>query len=123
MKHLSKAKPPLDPHGIALHDISFDVHEGEILGIAGLMGAGRTEVARCLFGADKYTTGEFILDGEPYQPTTPMNALDKGIALVPEDRKKKAPRWDYPFATTYHFQRYHIYLKWGGWWIAIKKTP
>lgn len=55
VKHLYKEKPPLDPHGIALHDINFDVHEGEILGIAGLMGAGRTEVARCLFGADKYT--------------------------------------------------------------------
>ncbi|EMN4129882.1 sugar ABC transporter ATP-binding protein [Providencia vermicola] len=89
IRHLSKAKPPLDPHGIALHDISFDVHEGEILGIAGLMGAGRTEIARCLFGADKYTTGTFFLDGEPYHPTTPMNALDKGIALVPEDRKKE----------------------------------
>ncbi|EKT62532.1 sugar ABC transporter ATP-binding protein [Providencia burhodogranariea] len=89
VKNLCKEKPVLDPHGIALHKISFEVHEGEILGIAGLMGAGRTEVARCLFGADKYATGEFTLDGEPYKPTTPMEALDKGIALVPEDRKKE----------------------------------
>lgn len=52
VKGLSREKPPLDPHGIALHDISFHVHAGEVLGIAGLVGAGRTEVARCLFGAD-----------------------------------------------------------------------
>ncbi|MGO2335384.1 sugar ABC transporter ATP-binding protein [Providencia sp.] len=86
---LCKEKPPLDPHGIALHDIHFEVHEGEILGIAGLMGAGRTEIARCIFGADKYAKGEFTLDGQSYQPINPMDALEKGIALVPEDRKKE----------------------------------
>ncbi len=59
------------------------------MGIAGLMGAGRTEIARCLFGADKFTSGVFTLEGEPYFPTTPIDALDKGIALVPEDRKKE----------------------------------
>jgi inositol transport system ATP-binding protein len=57
VKGLSREKPPLDPHGIALHDISFHVHAGEVLGIAGLVGAGRTEVARCLFGADAFTSG------------------------------------------------------------------
>ncbi|WP_423775559.1 ATP-binding cassette domain-containing protein [Cedecea davisae] len=51
VKGLSRKKPPLDPHGIALKDISFCVHAGEVLGIAGLVGAGRKEVARCLFGA------------------------------------------------------------------------
>ena len=89
VKGLSREKPPLDPHGIALKDISFHVHSGEVLGIAGLVGAGRTEVARCLFGADKFTQGTFELDGEPYQPQNPMYALDRGIALVPEDRKKE----------------------------------
>lgn len=89
VKGLSRVKPSLDPFGIALEDISFHVHTGEILGIAGLVGAGRTEVARCLFGADKFTTGSFELDGKPYQPQNPMHALDQGIALVPEDRKKE----------------------------------
>ncbi|NIH11377.1 MAG: sugar ABC transporter ATP-binding protein [Serratia symbiotica] len=89
VKGLSRVKPPLDPFGIALKDISFHVHTGEILGLAGLVGAGRTEVARCLFGADKFTTGSFELDGKPYQPQNPMHALDQGIALVPEDRKKE----------------------------------
>lgn len=89
VKGLSREKPPLDPHGIALHDISFHVHAGEVLGIAGLVGAGRTEVARCLFGADAYTSGSFELDGVPYQPRDPLYALDQGVALVPEDRKKE----------------------------------
>ena len=89
VKGLSREKPPLDPHGIALHDISFHVHAGEVLGIAGLVGAGRTEVARCLFGADAFTSGSFELDGVPYQPRDPMYALEQGIALVPEDRKKE----------------------------------
>ncbi|AOV96887.1 D-xylose ABC transporter ATP-binding protein [Edwardsiella hoshinae] len=89
VKGLCREKPPLDPHGIALHDISFQVHAGEVLGIAGLVGAGRTEVARCLFGADSFSAGQFELDGVPYQPRSPLYALAQGVALVPEDRKKE----------------------------------
>lgn len=86
---LCKTKSPLDPHGVALNDVSFQVHQGEVLGIAGLMGAGRTEVARCLFGADKFQRGRIMLAGTPYQPKNPMYALARGLALVPEDRKKE----------------------------------
>lgn len=89
IKGLKRKKPELDSHGISLNGISFDLHEGEVLGIAGLVGAGRTEIARCIFGVDKYDEGEFFLDGEPYYPKSPLDALDKGIALVPEDRKKE----------------------------------
>lgn len=89
VKGLCREKPPLDPHGIALHDISFHVHAGEVLGIAGLVGAGRSEVARCLFGADGFSSGRFELDGVVYQPHSPLYALAQGIALVPEDRKKE----------------------------------
>ncbi|MGR3806800.1 inositol transport system ATP-binding protein [Pasteurella testudinis DSM 23072] len=89
VRHLKKEKPQMDPHGIALHDVSFDIHQGEVLGIAGLVGAGRTEIARCLFGADHYQSGEITLNGEPYRANSPLEALDQGIALVPEDRKKE----------------------------------
>lgn len=89
VRDLNRIKPPLNPHGTSLHDINFQVHAGEILGIAGLVGAGRTEIARCLFGADPFQSGTFLLDGAPYVPSTPMHALDSGIALVPEDRKKE----------------------------------
>ncbi len=89
VRNLKKEKPQMDPHGIALHGVSFDIHQGEVLGIAGLVGAGRTEIARCLFGADAYQSGEITLNGEPYHAASPLEALEKGVALVPEDRKKE----------------------------------
>ncbi|MBF0785236.1 sugar ABC transporter ATP-binding protein [Muribacter muris] len=89
VKNLCREKPVLDPHGIALHGVSFNIHEGEILGIAGLVGAGRTEIARCLFGVESYTADEISLDGSPYTAASPLDALEKGVALVPEDRKKE----------------------------------
>ncbi len=72
-----------------LNDISFKVHRGEILGLSGLVGAGRTEVARAIFGADKFDKGTFVLNGQPYVPSTPRHAIDNGIGLVTEDRKQQ----------------------------------
>ena len=71
-----------------LHEVSFDVKEGEIVGIAGLMGAGRTEMARTLFGMDPPTGGKIYLDGQEINIRKPMDAIKRGIVLVPEDRKK-----------------------------------
>jgi ribose transport system ATP-binding protein len=73
-----------------LRDISFTVRGGEVVGLAGLVGAGRTELARCIFGADPINSGEILLDGSPVTIRTPGNAVDLGIALVPEDRKLQA---------------------------------
>ena len=70
-----------------LKDISFDLYEGEILGIAGLMGAGRTELARALFGADTRDGGEIYLSGKKLQIRSPGDAIREGIAYLPEDRK------------------------------------
>jgi len=67
--------------------ISFTLHRGEILGIAGLVGAGRTELVRTIFGADHATGGRMILDGRPVRPRSPAHAIALGIGLVPEDRK------------------------------------
>ncbi len=72
---------------LVLKDVSFKLHKGEILGFAGLVGAGRTEVARALFGADDVTGGEIKLDGKPVHFKNPREAIDAGIALCPEDRK------------------------------------
>ena len=68
-------------------DISFDVHAGEILGFSGLVGSGRTEVMKALFGAWDYDSGEVKLNGESIEITSTDDAIAKGIALVPEDRK------------------------------------
>ena len=70
-----------------VHDISFKLHKGEILGFGGLIGAGRTEVMRILFGVDTYTSGKIIFKGKEYHPKSTKQALDSGIGLIPEDRK------------------------------------
>lgn len=71
----------------AFRGIGFDLHEGEILGLAGLVGARRTDVVRALAGADRADTGEVRLDGIPLALGTPRAAIDAGIVMVPEDRK------------------------------------
>ncbi|MBD2179978.1 sugar ABC transporter ATP-binding protein [Aerosakkonema funiforme] len=67
--------------------VSFQLHAGEIVGLAGLVGAGRTEIARLIFGADKKTSGEIKLQGRHLNIATPDDAIEQGIAYVPEDRK------------------------------------
>jgi ribose transport system ATP-binding protein len=71
----------------ALEDVSFRVRAGEVVGLAGLVGAGRTEVARVIFGADGYDSGEVLLEGKPLRVRGPRDAIDAGIGLVTEDRK------------------------------------
>lgn len=72
-----------------LHDISFTVHRGEILGLAGLVGAGRTETARAIFGADPLDGGQIELFGKPVRIRAPRDAIRLGIGLVTEDRKQQ----------------------------------
>ncbi|HWQ80485.1 MAG TPA: sugar ABC transporter ATP-binding protein [Anaerovoracaceae bacterium] len=74
--------------GRAVRDISFDVYAGEIVGIAGLMGAGRTETTRAIFGADPKQTGEILLNGHAMKINRPADAIRNGLVLAPEDRKK-----------------------------------
>lgn len=71
----------------ALHDVSFRVRKGEVVGLAGLVGAGRGEVGRALFGLDKITGGSVTLGGKPYIPSSPRSAMNRGLALLPRDRK------------------------------------
>ena len=70
-----------------VQDVSFQIHKGEILGFSGLVGAGRTEIMRAIFGVDKILSGKILLNGSPIRPHSPRQAIDCGIALVPEDRK------------------------------------
>ncbi len=73
-----------------LHDISFTLNRGEILGLAGLVGAGRTDLARVIFGADPFEQGTIRVDGQTIAPGSPQDAIEAGIGLVPEDRKLQA---------------------------------
>ncbi|MFI3174045.1 MAG: sugar ABC transporter ATP-binding protein [Bacillota bacterium] len=74
--------------GPMVRDINFEVYEGEIVGIAGLMGAGRTETTRAIFGVDEKTSGTLLVDGQEVFIKNPMDAIRSGIVLAPEDRKK-----------------------------------
>ena len=74
--------------GRMVRDVSFELYEGEIVGFAGLMGAGRTETTRAIFGVDPKESGEILLDGKPVSIRSPQDAIQAGIVLAPEDRKK-----------------------------------
>lgn len=69
-------------------DINFELHKGEILGIGGLVGAGRTEVIRCIYGADKYDAGEILFEGQKLSGSVSKN-IAKGFGLIPEDRRNQ----------------------------------
>lgn len=72
-----------------LHDINFTLHKGEILGLVGLVGAGRTEIIRALYGADKARGHEILIHGKPVRIRNPKHAMKAGMGLVPEDRKRE----------------------------------
>ena len=74
--------------GKMVRDVSFELHKGEILGFSGLMGAGRTETARALFGADPKDGGEVYVNGKKVEIKTPMDAVKCGIGYLSEDRKR-----------------------------------
>jgi len=73
--------------GVRYKDISFQLHKGEIIGIAGLVGAGRTEMVRAIFGADQRKSGEILVEGKLVAIKMPEDAIRAGIMLIPEDRK------------------------------------
>ncbi len=75
--------------GTRLQDISFTAYAGEVLGIAGLVGAGRTELVRAIFGADPIDGGKFYVDGKPVTISSPQDAIRHGIGLLTEDRKQQ----------------------------------
>ena len=92
-----KTNAPTDVVGLAvqglgsrgkIEDISFEVHKGEILGIYGLMGSGRTEIFDCLFGLDRRAEGKILLEGQEVSIEKPADAMREGLALVTEDRKQ-----------------------------------
>ncbi len=75
-------------YGNGDEDMNLKIHAGEVLGLGGLVGAGRTELAELIFGAKQKTSGQIFLNGKEINPKSPREAIDYGIALVPEDRKR-----------------------------------
>jgi ABC-type sugar transport system ATPase subunit len=93
-----------------VHDVSFTLRRGEVLGFAGLVGAGRTELARALFGIDPIDSGEILVEGRPVAIRNPTQARAAGIVLVPEDRKSQGLVMTGSVA-------YNLALPWTGDWI------
>ena len=87
--HDLQAQDPFDPSHTILKDVTFNVRRGEILGIAGLMGSGRTELVMTLFGEyGKIVGGKILLENKEIKPKSARDAIDAGLSLVPEDRKR-----------------------------------
>jgi ribose transport system ATP-binding protein len=90
---LDDHEPVLEVSGLTsgplVQDVTFTVHAGEIVGLAGLMGSGRTELARTLFGIDRATSGTIRLHGKEVTIANPSQAIGHGLALIPEDRREQ----------------------------------
>ena len=88
-----QGQPVLEISGLSrqgvLEDIHLSVHAGEVVALAGLVGSGRTEIARCVFGADRMSGGEMRLGGVPFSPRSPHDAIAAGVGFVTEDRKEQ----------------------------------
>lgn len=92
-----------------LHDLTWSLYPGEILGIAGILGSGRTTIAQSLFGLRSINFGEIILDGKNYTPRNPRDAIRQGIALVPEQRREQGIFGDFSIAENIAI------ASWGDW--------
>lgn len=100
--------------GKALKEINFAVKRGEIVGFAGLMGAGRTEVARAIFGADKIDSGEILRNGVPVRIHSPQDAVRHGIGYLSEDRKRYGLLVGLNVETNIVIAAYNRFLRWLG---------
>lgn len=94
VRRFTATTPLLELRNVAtsndVRDVTFTVHRGEVVGLYGLMGAGRTELVRALYGVERVTSGTVLLDGAPLAVRSPIGARHRGLGLVPEDRLRQA---------------------------------
>ncbi|HWM02328.1 MAG TPA: sugar ABC transporter ATP-binding protein [Actinophytocola sp.] len=95
------------------HDVSFSVHRGEIVGLAGLVGSGRSEVARAIFGVDERDAGTVTVDGAPLRAGDPRAAITAGLAMVPEDRREQGLILDLSIERNATLPRLRAVSRWG----------
>lgn len=106
------------PNG-TFRNIDFSVNRGEVFGIAGLVGAGRTELVRAITGADPIATGDVILDGKDITPRSPRDAIRNGVVLVPEDRKLQGLVLEHSITENIGYANFDAVSK--GGWITSKR--
>ncbi len=113
VKHLNR--------GRAVRDVSFNLKRGEILGFAGLVGAGRTEVARVIFGADRADSGEVFVNGKKVNIQAPKDAVEHGIGYLSEDRKRYGLALGMDVETNVVLASFRKFLRFLGW-VDTSKT-
>ena len=96
-----------------LHDVSFKLNKGEILGLVGLVGAGRTEIVRALFGADKTEGHQIFIDGAPVRIKNPDDAKKAGFGFVPEDRKLQGLVLPFSVEANISMASFHKFTRFG----------
>lgn len=101
--------------GTVIKNVSFNLKKGEILGFAGLMGAGRTEVARAVFGADPYESGDVYIHGKPVHIHSPQDAVKNGIGYLSEDRKRYGLTLGMDVETNIVLASLNKFLDFSGW--------
>ena len=93
IRQVAQTQPVLEVEGLTrageFENVSFKLHKGEILGVSGLIGAGRTEMAKCIFGATRANAGTLRLDGKPVSFASPYHAIQAGLIYLPEERKQE----------------------------------
>lgn len=99
--------------GQAVKGVNFELHRGEVLGISGLVGAGRTELLRLIAGIDAPTSGQITVNGNLLKPNAPRNAINAGIGLVPEERKREGIVHARSIASNMALPSMRQYTKWG----------
>jgi ribose transport system ATP-binding protein len=104
-----------------LRDIDLDIARGEVVGIGGLLGSGRSELLRAIFGDLKIEAGEMLLEGEPLRPRHPAEAIDVGVAMVPENRGEDAAMLDLTVKANVSAANVAEYWSWRRPWIAGRR--
>lgn len=110
----------LTGHSGKFSDVNFTVNKGEIFGIAGLVGAGRTELVRAIAGADPVQSGTILLNGDDITPKSPKDAINNGIVLVPEDRKLQGVVLDHAIQDNIAYSNFDAVGKKG--WITKRRV-
>jgi len=94
-------------------DVNLKIHAGEVIGIAGLLGSGRSAIARLLFGIDRLASGQILLDGKPVRIKLPADAIGLGVALIPEDRLRQGVVLDHSVADNLALSIFDRISAWG----------
>lgn len=114
-----------EAHGIhdrgKVHDVSLHIRQGEIVGLAGLVGAGKTELCRAIFGASKTSSGELRLHGRKLRISSPYDAVRQGIVLVPEERRREGVFVDESVSVNLTAVVLSQFCRWGSWLSPAKE--